>query len=149
MKTLQEYIIEGSYFSEDSYKEYDLGDLTVKENTPGLQKFLDKYGFKPVVENEELLDACRYTRFNPARDGNKIYTSCWYRELANDTYLIAYLDAASSKPKKYTGIFEFRTWGKGTKTKWLFKKLWRGGAYIKSPKEIEELYLENKLDKLK
>lgn len=70
MKALKEYIIEGSFFNADEYKDLDL-DLTIKPNGPQLQKFLDKYGFKPVAKNEELVDAAKYTQIYPVKTGTK------------------------------------------------------------------------------
>lgn len=146
MKTLKEYIIEGSFFNADEYKDLDL-DLTVKPNGLQLQKFLDKYGFKPVAENEELVDAAKYTQIYPAKTGTKISVLNWYKQLKDGSYLIVKLDGPGHKPNKYTGVAEFNIWSTGTKTKWILNKRYGADGYIKNSKEAEELLLNNKLDK--
>ena len=146
MKTLRQYIIEGGLFDENSYKEIEF-DLTVRPNGPQLQKFLDKYGFKPVAENEELVDAAKYTQIYRAKPGTKISVLNWYRQLKDGSYLIVKLDGPGHKPNKYTQVAEFNIWSTGTKTKWILKKIYGGDGYNKNPKEAEELLLNNKLDK--
>jgi hypothetical protein len=146
MKSLKQYIIEGGFFDENSYKEIEF-DLTIKPNGPQLQKFLDKYGFKPVAENEELVDAAKYTQIYPAKTGTKISVLNWYKQLKDGSYLIAKLDGPGHKPQKYTGVAEFNIWNTGAKTKWILNKRYGADGYIKNSKEAEELLLNNKLDK--
>ena len=149
MKTLR-YIIEQEqdFWTGDGYKEYDI-DLTVKAkpNGPQLQKFLDKYGFKPVRENEELVDAVKYTRFHTSRFNSKILLSNWYKQLKDGTYLIVTLDGIGHIPQKYTQVVYFEIWGESSKTKWILKKRIGDNGYYHTPKEAEEVLLKNKLDK--
>lgn len=149
LQTIQEYFggsKEPTFYDEDGWKMVDLSDYKRKSLSPMLQKFIDKYDFKPVSENEELCDAVRYTYIYPSKGyGIGIYN--YYKELKDESFLILVPDSPSRNSKNYTGVSYFAIWKQGNKTKWIISKAYGINGYIKSPKEAEEMILNNKLDK--
>jgi hypothetical protein len=149
LQAVQEYSFESkedSFFDGDGWKMVDLGEYKGKPLSPMLQKFISKYDFKPVFDNEELCDAVRYTYVYPSK-GYRIGIYNYYKELKDGSFLILVPDSPSRNSKNYTGVSYFAIWKQGNKTKWIISKAYGIDGYIKSPKEAEEMILNNKLDK--
>lgn len=147
MKSLIEYINEKWEFDWRE-ADYDPHETNEKPIGPGLQKFLDKYEFKPILDSE-IHDAIKYTHFYPAkRTGETIFARWWYKPLKDGSYLIARLDGSGMRPTKYTGTSGFDIWKKGTATEWLLVKRIGDHSTLWNPKESEEMLLNSKVDKL-